>query len=225
MADRELRPHADGAQRLLAGLPLFHFGLIMADPNWLFANWSEKGEGKSPSTHYDCTPTEEIASLPVGQHAASDAVLLMWATAPMIQDALSVMRAWGFTYKTMAAWAKQSSTGRAWAFGNGYWFRSAAEFLLLGTVGSPPILSSSVRNLIVAPVREHSRKPDEQYAIAEAISRGPYLELYATQEREGWTSRGDQLGVFDGGGKRTRRPRPAPEPAPAPLIDALGGGR
>jgi len=175
----------------------FHYGAILADPPWRFSNYSAKGEAKNPVAHYDCMTLGDIIALPVNHLAAPDCALLMWATAPLLPEAIETMRAWGFTYKSGAAWAKQSSTGQAWAFGTGYCFRSAAEFLLLGTTGKPKIMSRSVRNLIVAPVREHSRKPEDQYQMAEQLFRGPYAELFSRQSRPGWDCFGNEVGKFE----------------------------
>jgi N6-adenosine-specific RNA methylase IME4 len=117
----------------------------------------------------------------------------MWTTAPHLEQAMAVMAAWGLSYKTAGAWAKQSRTGNRWAFGTGYLLRSAAEFFLIGTRGRITQSSRASRNLIAAPIREHSRKPDEMYALSEATWPGPYLELFATHPRDGWLSWGDSL--------------------------------
>ena len=172
-------------------------GCIVADPPWYFRNYSAKGEAKNPVAHYACMSTADIAALPVNQLAAPDCAMLMWATAPMLPDAIELMKAWGFTFKSAGAWAKQSKTGNAWAFGTGYCFRSAAEFFLLGTIGKPKIMSRSVRNLMVAPVREHSRKPEAQYEMAEALFTGPYVELFSRTDRAGWQSWGNETGLFE----------------------------
>lgn len=172
------------------------YGCILADPPWYFRNYSEKGEEKNPVAHYSCMATDGIAKLPVSQLAAPDSALIMWATAPMLPDAVSLMSAWGFAFKSSGAWAKQSTTGEKWAFGTGYCFRSAAEFFLLGTIGKPKVLSRSVRNLIVAPVREHSRKPDEQYSMCEQLFDGPYVELFARQTKPGWDCWGNETDKF-----------------------------
>jgi len=120
-------------------------------------------------------------------------------TAPMLPDALHLMAAWGFKFKTAGAWLKQSKSGDKLAFGTGYIWRSAAEFLLVGTVGAPAWKSRSVRNAILAPVREHSRKPDEIYGMIEAMVDGPYLELFARARRPGWHAWGFEAGKFDEG--------------------------
>jgi len=174
------------------------YGVILADPPWRFQNYSVKGEQKNPTAHYACMDLAAIQALPVSQLAAPDCALVMWATAPMLPQALETLAAWGFAFKSAGAWAKQSSTGAAWAFGTGYCYRSAAEFWLLGTIGRPRQRSRSTRNLIVAPVREHSRKPDQMHADIEALFHGPYAELFAREQRPGWDAWGNEIGKFMG---------------------------
>ena len=181
------------ADHFFAGQPAWHHGLVLADPPWNFANWSPKGELKNPNQHYKTHSKEWIWDLPVGDLMDKDAICIMWATAPCLHDAVHCMMRWGFEFKTAGAWAKRTSTGEKWAFGPGYWLRSAAEFWLLGTRGKPHIIGRSIRNLIVAPTREHSRKPDEMYGVCEALNGGPYIELFARHARPGWNSCGDQL--------------------------------
>lgn len=173
------------------------YACILADPAWRFSTYSVKGEGKSPQAQYDCMPLKEIMALPVGQLAAPDCALVLWATAPMLPDAVLTMKRWGFTFKSAGAWAKQSSTGRKLAFGTGYCYRSAAEFFLLGTRGAPKQQVRNVRNLILSPVREHSRKPDQMHRDLEALWPGPRVELFARQSRPGWDSWGNQVTRFD----------------------------
>lgn len=98
----------------------------------------------------------------------------------------------------MGAWAKQSSTGQKWAFGPGYVYRSALEPYIVGTRGKPKVRSHSVRNLIVAPTREHSRKPDQMHADVEAIYDGPRAELFSRQRRPGWDAWGNDVERFPG---------------------------
>jgi N6-adenosine-specific RNA methylase IME4 len=177
-------------------LPLFHFGVILADPPWRFANYSAKGEEKNPVAHYNCMDLQAIKEMRVGDLAKPDSALIMWATAPMLPQALETMKAWGFVFKTAGAWGKLSKLGEKIAFGTGYVYRSAAEFYLLGTIGNPPIKSRSIRNLILAPIREHSRKPDQMHTDIEALFDGPYLELFARSQRPGWTCWGNQTDKF-----------------------------
>lgn len=177
-------------------LRMFGYGLVLLDPPWRYLNWSAKGEAKNPSAHYDCMTLDQLKALPVGHLAAPDSACCMWAIAPMLDQAIDLMEAYGFTFKTAGAWGKQSSTGRKWQFGPGYILRSAAEFFIIGTIGSPPVLSHSERNLIVAPVREHSRKPDDMHRKLEALYPGPRCELFARTKREGWDCWGNETEKF-----------------------------
>lgn len=172
------------------------YGAILADPPWRFLNRSAKGEVKNPVAHYPCMTIPELAKLPVSRLASPDCALIMWATAPLLPQAIALLEAWGFTFKSAGAWAKQSSTGERWSFGTGYVFRSAAEFYLVGTIGKPRVRSRSIRNLIAAPVREHSRKPDQLHADLEALYAGPYAELFARQRRPGWDAWGNDVDRF-----------------------------
>lgn len=176
-----------------------HYGLIYADPPWRFANYSAKGEAKNPVAHYPCMRFDDIARLPVSRLAAPDCAMVMWATAPLLDKAIALLGLWGFTFKSAGAWAKQTSTGNAWAFGTGYVFRSAAEFYLVGTIGKPRVQSRSIRNLVVAPTREHSRKPDRLLTDIEALYAGPRVELFARQRRPGWDAWGNDVDRFPGG--------------------------
>jgi N6-adenosine-specific RNA methylase IME4 len=167
-------------------LPQYQARVILADPPWKYENFSAKGEAKNPVAHYACMTLADIQALPVRELANPDGcALVMWATAPMLPQAIETMAAWGFKFVSAGAWAKQSSTGAKWAFGTGYCYRSAAEFWLLGQIGKVKYRSHSIRNLIVAPVREHSRKPD-----------GPRIELFAREAAPGWVAWGNETEKF-----------------------------
>jgi N6-adenosine-specific RNA methylase IME4 len=161
-------------------------GVVLADPPWSFITYSPKGWHKSAHAHYPCMDLSDILALPVAALAAPDSVLVLWSTQVHLLHALAVLDRWGFSFKTVAAWAKQSKSGQRWQFGTGYRLRSAAEFFLIGTRGRPRQLSRSSRNLIVAPVREHSRKPDEIYELIERTWPGPHVELFARYPRTAW---------------------------------------
>ena len=176
------------------------YRVILADPPWQFENWSEAGEEKNAAAHYDCMSLDELKALRIGSGldfvCAPDCAMLMWATFPLLPDALELLDDWGFAYKSGGAWGKLTKHGKV-AFGPGYLYRSAAEIWLLGTRGSPAVRSHSVRNLILEKRREHSRKPDRMYDDIEALFDGPYLELFARARRPGWDSAGREVGKFD----------------------------
>lgn len=136
------------------------YGGVLADPPWSFATYSHKGKGRSAEAHYDCMSLDAIKALPVANWAAPDCVLFLWATDPLLPAALDVIASWGFVYKTVAfTWAKTTLDGAGWPIGCGYWTRANPEMCLLATRGHPRRLSASVRQLIVAPRRQHSQKP------------------------------------------------------------------
>lgn len=181
-------------------LPTGTFSAILADPPWHFTTRSSKGRDRCPDArHYQTMTLDDIIDLPVGDLAADDCMLFLWVTdwlTPATQDQL--LTAWGFTYKTVAFyWTKCKPSG-AEHVGTGYYTRANPEQCLLATKGHPKRLSRSVRKWIHAPVREHSRKPDETYERIEQLVAGPYLELFSRTNRPGWTSWGDQSGMFGG---------------------------
>lgn len=176
-------------------VPMFRYGMIMTDPPWLFANWSPAGEAKNASSQYQCTGLDWIKSLRVGDMAAPDCVLWLWATNPMLREAFDVMDSWGFKFKTAGHWSKKTVNGKQ-AFGTGYILRCAGEPFLIGTIGNPST-SRSVRSVIEGPVREHSRKPDEAFHAAEILCGDvPRLELFAREEKVGWDVMGNEVGRF-----------------------------
>lgn len=178
-------------------LPPLSFDVIMADPPWSFDNWSEGGNAKNAKAQYACMPLAEIAALPVGHLARGDAWLWLWATYPMLPQAMHVMGAWGFAYVTGGPWVKRGASGKL-AMGTGYVLRSCSEIFLLGKFGSPRTCSRAVRNVIEAPRREHSRKPDQAYAMAETLF-GPArrADLFSRESRSGWQAWGMEAGRFD----------------------------
>jgi len=164
------------------------FGAILADPPWHFRNWSAKGEGKHAKRHYDTMTPSEMMQLRLP--AAKDCALFMWVVDAHMPEALDLIQALDFTYKTVAfIWVKPS-------IGLGYWSRKQAELCLLATRGKPKRLSSGVRQVIEAPRREHSRKPDEIYERIEQLIGGPYLEMFARQSWPGWQSSGAEVNKF-----------------------------
>lgn len=172
----------------------FRAGAILADPPWKFLTRSAAGEGRSANLHYKTEFADEIKAMPVADLAAKDCVLFMWMVDWCPQDALDLIAAWGFEHKTTAfTWAKQTKSGEGWHMGQGYWTRSNPEACWLATRGNPKCLYHDVRQLIVHPVMEHSRKPAEIHDRIERLVAGPYLELYARREVEGWRTWGNEL--------------------------------
>lgn len=175
--------------------PAGGFGLIMADPPWSYDMRSEKGYAKSPEAHYRTMDLAAIKALPVELLAAPDCLLWLWALGPQLPQAMEVITAWGFTFKTGGHWAKVGTSGKQ-HFGTGYILRNAGEPFLIATRGAPKT-TRATRSVIIAPVREHSRKPDEAFDAASRLMPGVQrLELFSRQNRPGWTSWGDETGKF-----------------------------
>ncbi len=173
------------------------YGVILADPPWRFQTYSAKGLGKSPEQHYPTMTMAEIRALPVGDWAANDCALFMWATWPTIFDAQGVIESWGFKYSGLAwEWIKFNPDTGKYAFGCGYGTRKNVEPCLLARKGSPKLRDRSVRDFMMSPRREHSRKPDEQYDRIMSMYDGPYLEMFARHRRAGWDQWGNEPDRF-----------------------------
>jgi N6-adenosine-specific RNA methylase IME4 len=184
-----------------APLPDGKFSVILAYPPWRFEVWSAKGEGKSPQRHYCCLSIETIAALPVAAVAERDSALFLWATWPTMPQAFALIDAWGFEYSGLGwEWCKYNGATNRYAFGGGLGgTRKNVEPCLLARRGRPKRLANSVRDLLFAKRREHSRKADKQYERCQALYAGPYLEILARQAWPGWTAWGNQVGKFGGG--------------------------
>lgn len=177
-------------------LKMFGYDFIMADPPWKFENWSSKGERKNASAKYDCMPLDNIKALPVGHLASKDCLLWLWATHPLHREAFEVCDAWGFKYVTGGCWVKTTTKGNI-AFGTGYRLRSASEPFLICTNGDPNTVKN-VRTAFTGLAREHSRKPEEAYKIAEHyVPAARRLDLFSRQSRDGWDNWGDESTKFD----------------------------
>lgn len=204
---------------LLAIRPAGGFGLIMADPPWSYEMRSEKGYEKAPEAKYQTMPLAEIKALPVEALAAPDCLLWLWAVNPQLPQALEVLKAWGFTFKTAGTWLKRSTRGKV-SFGTGYILRSSNEPFLIGTRGSPKTTRGTRSSVIThdarfsgtgdwsdiwpngtvtieASIREHSRKPDEAFrACDELMPDVRKLELFSRTDRDGWATWGNETGKF-----------------------------
>lgn len=188
-----------------ADLPRGHFGAILADPPWGFKTWSgpeKKVASRGTVAPYRTMEMGDIAALPVADLAAEDCCLFMWFVWPTLPDALRLIESWGFAYKTCGFCWMKADQYRLFALeedvrmGLGYWTRSNTEACLLATRGKPKRSDNSVRQGIIAPIREHSRKPDGIHERIERLVAGPYLELFARQQRPGWTVWGNETDKF-----------------------------
>lgn len=169
------------------------YSVIYADPPWSFEVWSGAGKDRAAENHYPTMTQADIEALPVADMAADDCVLFLWAVMPQLQEALDVISAWGFEYKTCAfVWVKTTQDGERPATGMGYWTRANAEICLLATRGTPVRLNADVHQIVQTPRQEHSRKPEEIAARIERLVPGPYLEMFSRAPRDGWDAWGNQ---------------------------------
>ena len=174
------------------------FSVIYADPPWTFKTYSDKGKQRSAERHYDTKGLDAIKALPVEQLAAKDCALFLWSIDPEMPEALEVIKAWGFTYQSVGfIWVKQNKSGEGLFTGMGYSTRKNAEVCLHATRGSPQRLAMDVPQVIMAPVGEHSEKPEEARRRIERLLAGPYLELYGRKPVDGWTVWGNQIARVD----------------------------
>ena len=178
---------------LFADLPSKKYTVIYADPPWQYDDPANAGH-RGAKWKYPVVGHEDIARLPVQDIADDDAALFMWATYPKIKEALEVMGAWGFTYKTVAfTWVKRNKISDSLFWGMGRWTRANAEVVLLGTRGKPRRVDAGVHQVIEAPVQGHSVKPDEaRQRIVRLLGDVPRIELFARQAPAGWDVWGNQ---------------------------------
>lgn len=180
-------------ERALAGR---RFRTVMADPPWRFTNRTGKmaPEHKRLSRYATLT-TDDICRLPVADVLEDTAHLYLWTPNALLPEALQVMSAWGFSYKSNIVWHKVRKDGGSDGRGVGFYFRNVTELLLFGVRGKGARTLAPGRrqvNYMSSRKREHSRKPDEQYELIEACSPGPWLELFARGTRPGWAYWGNQ---------------------------------
>jgi N6-adenosine-specific RNA methylase IME4 len=155
---------------------------LLADPPWDIQQKGSLGAVR----HYPVMALSAICDLKPGCLCAPDAHLWLWVTNASLHAGKTVMEAWGFTYRSCLTWIKPR-------FGLGNYLRNQTEHLLLGTRGNAPVLFKGQGTWFYAPLQEHSHKPEEQYAVIERCSPGPYLELFARRSRPGWDVWGNQV--------------------------------
>lgn len=184
--------------------PLRHFSYsaIAIDPPWEFETYSSKEQrrsikgNRSADRHYDTMSIEEIAAMPVGHLASRHCILHLWVLSTLLDQGIRLMRHWGFQYKKIGfIWLKTTADGDPRMI-TGHWSRDEAEVCLLGTCGQPARLNADVRQTFRAPLREHSRKPDEFYRRVERLSAGPYADIFGRQQRPGWDVWGKESSKF-----------------------------
>ena len=182
--ERELAAATESAARAL-GKKLY--AVIYADPPWKFIPYADSWDGRLADDHYPCLPTDAIKTLTIP--AADDCALFLWATVPMLDQAIEVMKAWGFAYKSAMFWNKDRT-------GTGYWTLNRVEILLIGTRGNVPAPNPGEQppQVIEAARGRHSEKPAIFAEIIERLYPSvPKLEMFAREARPGWDVWGNEV--------------------------------
>lgn len=169
------------------------YDIIYADPPWRYNNTSPPClPNKTPESclfeyYYPTMTYEELKVMPIRSIAKKDAVLFLWATTPNIEQGLSLVKEWGFKYKTMITWEKTNRDCM------GYWFRVCTEHLIVAIKGNIKSFRSMERTCYKENRRRHSQKPDYFYSLIESVTQGERLELFARQRRNGWDVFGNEV--------------------------------
>lgn len=173
------------------------YRVLCADPPWKFGD-ALPGPSRGAEKNYPCLTVVELCAFSLPP-LADDCTLFLWRVASMQQEALDVIKAWGFTVKTEIVWLKKTVHGKRW-FGMGRTVRAEHEVCLVAQRGRPETLSHAVRSTfevncdgLEAIAGRHSAKPEEFYQIVESLRAGPYVELFARRQRPGWTCLGNEL--------------------------------
>lgn len=170
------------------------YSIIYADPPWKYKDTADAGK-RGAEHKYPVLKLDDIKELDIASIAAKDCVLFLWATYPKLSEALEVIKAWGFTYKTLGFdWVKRNKKKDSFFLGMGRWTRSNSEVCLFATKGKPKRISASVHSVIYSPVEKHSKKPDiVRDKIIELCGDLPRIELFARQVVDGWDCLGNEI--------------------------------
>lgn len=164
------------------------FRVIVVDPPWKYDSRAEDPthRGRTP---YPDMGIEEIKALNIVSFAHKDCILWLWTTNAFMREAFECLDAWGFENKTILTWTKDR-------MGLGNWLRGQTEHCLMAVRGKPIVTLSNQTTILAGPLREHSRKPDEFYAMVDSLCPGNKLELFSRQKRDGWQTSGVEVNHF-----------------------------
>jgi N6-adenosine-specific RNA methylase IME4 len=182
------------------------YNILLADPPWTY-NDQKSNKPELGGITYPVMTLKDICNIPVQDVMQKDSLLFLWATMPLLPEALSVISSWGYTYTTCAfVWVKINPSGVVTMddkdmkisggiySGLGHWVNGNAELVLMGKRGSPKRLNKNVKQIIIAPRSRHSKKPDEVYRRIENVAVGSdRLELFGRGIRAGWKTLGNEI--------------------------------
>lgn len=196
VAEKEAEYVAKIAETTIFDVDIFNtdkkFNIIYADPAWSY--W-EGGE-KNQSMHYKTMGIDDIKNLPVSDIADENAILFIWVTYPILQEAFEVIKSWGFKYSTCGfAWVKKNKVSESWFFGNGAWTRANTELCLIATRGTVTRLDASISQVLDDRIMEHSQKPERvRELITRLVGKLPRIELFSRNTKnDGWFNWGNGI--------------------------------
>ena len=176
------------------------YNIIYADPAWKYSDERQHPQIRGiAAKHYNTMPIADIKALgtTIKDISADDCILFLWVTFPKLEDAIETIKAWGFTYKTLAfSWIKTNPKDGKPFFGIGYYTRSNCEVCLLATKGKARklVISNKESSCIISEIQEHSKKPDEvRQRIDSLVGQVPKIELFARQQVDGWDCWGNEI--------------------------------
>lgn len=172
------------------------YNIIYVDPPWAYDS------GVSPTggiwglatDHYSTMKLSDIKKLPVNEIADDDCFLFLWSVFPQLQEALDVIKEWGFDYKTVAfTWVKKDRKGNN-LMGTGWYTRANAEVCLIARKGKIRVINHGIRQIIESVREKHSKKPDEvRDRIIQLCGDIPRIELFARKKVDGWDNWGNEI--------------------------------
>jgi len=176
-------------------LPDKKYNIIYADPPWSISATQQIPSGRPNSRPYRAMRQVDIFDMKVNSISADDSCLFLWATSPLLPEAIHTMKSWGFEYKCVAfSWVKQNRKADSLFMGMGWWTRSNTEFCLLGTKGKPKRNAKNILSVVISKIEEHSKKPNEvRNKIVDLCGDLPRIELFAREKTDGWDSWGNEI--------------------------------
>lgn len=187
----DVKAQAEALRVAVPGAPNGLFHVVSIDPPWPYDDGADEStydpNGRRAANPYPEMSLEEIAALQIP--AADDCVLWLWTTHKFMRHSFALLDGWGFEDKAILTWAKDR-------MGLGRWLRSQSEFCIMAVRGNPVITLANQTTVLHGPLREHSRKPDEFYALVDSLCVGRKLDFFSREPREGWEQFGNDCGKF-----------------------------
>lgn len=176
------------------------FDIIYADPPWSFKVWNKKGKTRTAESYYDTMSNEELYKLKVSELSNDNAVLLLWVPNSHLESGLNLIKNWGFVFKTIGfIWVKTTKNGK-YHFGMGHYTRPSCEVCLIAIKGKGLKRElKNIRQLVISQIMKHSKKPSEVRSKIKQLfgNNKNYLEMFATEKCNGWTSIGNEISNLD----------------------------